>query len=301
MQHIVAHSVPPHWLIHDWHEALALWSRLLQLGTIIAAAIMPDHLHLVLRSLDVAAWYGCMSGYARWRNHHRGEPGRLVWLPAPLPEPVRSREHLHRSVRYLHLNPCRDQLVRDPLSWPFSTHRDAVGLGIPGVIATERNPSRFHAIVSSDPSVAVEGTELPYGPRGMRDHRIEDITAAVSALTRTTLGGLRRSGPGRRLLIEALVALTPLSKRRIARVIGVSAATVSQTPPIPAATLAKLERVLGDPRFGPLHDHDLTRSPAWRRYRQRRIDSGAYATLADLAQRQLRRRPRVKRPLITTG
>ncbi len=301
MQHLVAHAVPPHWLIHDWQEAHALWSRLLQLGPITAAAIMPDHVHVVLRRVDEAAWHGCLSGYARWRNHHRDEPGRRVWLPAPPSEPLRSRKHLERTVRYVHLNPCRDHLAADPLAWPYTTHRDAVGLAVPGAVAAARDPYRFHAVVSGDPSVAVEGTELPYGLRGMRDHRVEDIIAAVSALSRTTLDGLRRPGPGRTLLIQALAALTTLSGRRIAATVGCSPATMSRTPPIPGASLAKLERVLGDHRFGPLYDHDLTRGAPWRRYRQRRIDTGAYAKLASTAAKDVRRRPRTKRPLIALG
>jgi hypothetical protein len=301
MQHLVAHSVPPHWLIHDWREADALWSRLILLGPITAAAIMPDHVHMVLRRVDEGAWYGCLSGFTRWRNHHRDEPGRMVWLPAPPPEPLRARKHLERTVRYVHLNPCRDKLASDPLAWPYTSHRDAVGLAIPGFIGTERDPPRFHAVVSSEPSVAVDGTDLPYGLRGMRDHSVEHITAAVSALSRTTLDGLRSAGPGRSLLIQALSALSQQSGRQIARALGISPGTVSQTPPIPGATLAKLERVLGDQRFGPLYDNDLTRSPAWYHYRQRRIRSGAYAKLVESAQPRLKQRPRAKRPRIALG
>lgn len=301
MQHLVAHSVPPHWLIHDWREADALWSRLIRLGPITVAAIMPDHVHLVLRRVDEGAWHGCLSGFARWRNHHRNEHGRLVWLPAPPPEPLRSRSHLERTVRYVHLNPCRAHLVDDPLAWPYTTHRDAVGLAVPGIIRTERDPPGFHAMVSGDPSVAVDGTDLPYGQRGLRAHRVEDITAAVSALSRTTLGGLKGAGPGRTLLIQALVALSPLSGRQIARTLGISSGTVSQTPPIPGAMLAKLERVLGDQRFGALYDNDLTRSPAWYRYRQLRVRNGSYAKLVSLAAPRMKRRPSAKRPHIALG
>ena len=262
MQHLIAHSVPPHWLIHDWHEAAELWTRVLALGPIHAAVIMPDHVHIVMRSPRWPAWLGCLSGYARWRNHRRGEQGRAVWLPAPPPEPLRSRKHLDRSVRYVHLNPCRDRLVGDPLAWAYSTHRDAVGLAMPGAIATHHDPPSLHAYVSSDPSVAVEGTELPYGMGGLRDHSVQSIEAAVSNLTRTTLDGLQRRGPARTLLIQALVALTPLSDRAIARQLGLSPSAVHQTLPIPGAALAKVERVLGDRRFSPLYDPPLTGTPA---------------------------------------
>ncbi len=123
MQHIVAHTVPPHWLIHDWHEAAELWRRLQRLGPLRAAVIMPDHVHLVLRSVHWPSWLGCLSGYARWRNHRRDEHGRCVWLPAPPAQAIQSHQHLQTTIRYVHLNPCRAKLVSDPLAWPFSTHR----------------------------------------------------------------------------------------------------------------------------------------------------------------------------------
>jgi hypothetical protein len=298
MQHLVAHSVPPNWLIHDWHEAQALWTRIHHLGPIVAAAIMPDHIHVIARRIAWELWLGCLSGFARWRNHHRGEHGERVWLPAPAPEPLRSRKHLDRTLRYVHLNPCRDGLADDPLAWPYTTHRDAVGLALPALVATERDPYRFHAYVSSDPSVAVDGTDLPYGMRGLKDHQAEDIAAAVSALTRTTSEGLRTRGAARSLLIQGLVALTSLSHREIARLLDISPGTVGHTPPIPGASLAKLERVLGDHRFGPLPDHPLIHQPTWRRYRQGRIRRGAYAKLLDIAEPQLTKRPRAKRPKV---
>ncbi len=296
MLHLVAHSVPPSWLIHDWHEAAQLWHRMQKLGPLRAAVIMPDHVHVILRNVAWSRWLGCLSGYARWRNHHRDEHGRAVWLPAPPAQEIQSHQHLRTTIRYVHLNPCRGKLVEDPLAWPFDTHRDAVGLAIPGVAAPERDPPHFHAYVSSDPSVAVDGSDLPYGLRGLRDHSLESIQAAVSALTRTTIDDQRRRGPARRLLIQALRELTTMSVREIGRFLGMSHAAVHACPPIAGADLAKLERVLGDPRFGPLHDGVLTRERAWYWYRETRIQRGAYAKLRSEAEGALRRRARSKRP-----
>jgi hypothetical protein len=297
MQHFVAHSVPPHWLIHDWREAAELWRRLERLGPLRAAVIMPDHIHLILRRAHPPALCGLLSGYARWRNHHRAEEGRRVWLPAPAAEPLRSRAHYERSVRYVHLNPCRDGLVDDPLAWPFSTHRDAVGLSLVGIREVERDPAKFHGYVSADPSVAVEGTDLPYGLRGMREHSPEQVEAAASALARCTLDELRRR-PRRTALIQALLALTPLSGREVAQRLGISPSAVHQTPPIGAAALARLERVLGDHRFEPLYDDHLPNQAAWRRYRDGRIRRGAYAKLLDEAHPRICRRSMEKRPPI---
>ncbi len=296
MLHRVAHSVPPGWLIHDWREALELWTRLLALGPAKAIAIMPDHVHHAARSIDPDAWHGVMSGYARWRNHHRDEPGRRVWLPSPPPEEIKGAKHLQRTVRYVHLNPCRDKLAPDPLAWPFTTHLDAVGLAVPGVLPRHRDPPWFHAYVSGDPSVRTEGTDLPYGRHGMAPPTVTEVEAAVSALTRTPLDDLRTRGPARTLFIQALLSLTTLTKSAIAAEIGVSHSTVVRASEIPSPTLAVIERVLGDTRFEPLYDGDLTWQPAWQRYRDRRIRSGAYDRLLQQARPALSRRVRSKRP-----
>ncbi len=296
MQHRVAHAVPPGWLFHDWHEAAELWKRLERLGPAKAVALMPDHVHRIDRSVPWEAWLGVLNGYARWRNHRRGEQGRCVFLPTPPPEVLKDSKHIARSVRYVHLNPCRDKLVRDPLTWAFTTHRDAVGLAIPGLVAPVRNPSRFHAYVSGDPSVHPDGTDLPFGLQGQRSAKVEQVTAAVSALTRTLLEDLHRRGPARTLLVQALVACTPLSKRAIAKELGISHAAVVATPPIPTPSLARLERVLGDPRFEALHSGDLTRTWAWRDYQRERERKGAHALLVKNAARDLRRRSKDRRP-----
>lgn len=98
----------------------------------------------------------------------------------------------------MHPNPCRARLVADPLAWPFSTHRDAVGLAV-------------------DPVVP-------------------------------------RAGP------DELPA-------QIAREIGVHRATVHRTRASPERAVTLVARVVGDPRFPALLDHDLRRSPTWWRYR----------------------------------
>lgn len=295
MHHFVAHAFPPDFLFRDWREAQFLWAGLLALGPPRALVIMPDHVHLISRHLSHDAWLGFIRGYACWRNHHRSEPGRCVWLPVEPAEPVVDSKHLRRTVRYVALNPCRDRLVADPLAWPFSGHRDAVGLAVPCVLPLERDPFRHHAYVSSDPSVMVEGTDLPGGMRGMRDATPAQVTAAVSALTRTTLDQLQRRGPARALLIQSLVACTPLSKRAIARELGMSASAVCDSTPISEGDLRCVERVLCDKRFDALHDHDLRRSWAWRQYQEGRIRRGAYDALLAHAEHRLRRRSVARR------
>jgi hypothetical protein len=204
-------------------------------------------------------------------------------------------KHLQRTVRYVALNPCRDKLAPDPLAWPFSGHRDTVGLAIPGVLPVVCDPVWHHGYVSGDPSVRVEGTELPFGIQGMRCATAEQVTAAVSTLTRATLDQLRRRGPARTLWIQSLVACTPLSKRAVAGEVGVSHSAANRAGHAPNGALQCVERVIGDERFPALLDHDLSQSWAWRRYRETRIRKGAYDLLLRQAAPQLRRRAVTRR------
>ena len=301
MLHLVAHSVPPGWLFRDWHEANELWRRLEALGPARAIALMPDHVHYVTRSILWEAWLGALGGYARWRNHHRGEIGRCVFLPAPPPETLENSKHIDRTIRYTHLNPCRDRLADDPLAWAFSTHRDAVGLAIPGVVAPTLRPARFHAYVSGDPSVHPDGTDLPFGLHGLRDPTVEQIADAISALTRTMVVDLYRRGPARTLFVQALAACTPMSTRQIAAQFGMAHSSVVGTPPIPNTSLTKVERVLGDVRFAALQDGNLTQTRAWRAYHWNRERKGIHTLLVKNAAAQLRRRRMDKRPAHLLG
>jgi hypothetical protein len=288
MLHFAAHAFPPALLFHDWREARQLWDRLLRLGAPRAVAVMPDHVHLVIRELDPGVWVEFMRGFACWRNHSRGEPGRRVWLPTARPEELASAKHLQRTLRYVALNPCREHLVADPLAWPFDSHRDAVGLAVPGVVSAERDPVRHHAYVSGDPSVRVEGTDLPSGLRSMRAATVEQVREAVSALTRTLADDLARRGPARTLLIQGLVACTGLSARAVAKEVGVSHSAVLDTPPIANGTLGRIERVLGDPRFPALYGRDFSLSRTLGLYRERRERRGVYAALLEHAGKRLR-------------
>jgi hypothetical protein len=125
---------------------------------------------------------------------------------------------------------------------------------------------------------------------------VQQVAAAVSALTRRVDDALYQHGPTRTLFIQALVACTQLSKRRIAAELGMSHSSIVATPPLPSATLATLERVLGDPRFPALQSRDLTDSHAWQAYCQGRERRGAHTRLVQSSARQLRRRRKDKRP-----
>lgn len=197
MLHHTVRARPERLLFVTWTEARALWDRLVAAAPgLQALCLMPDHLHL-LHERDVRVPLGAaLSGYARWLAHRR-EPGGPLVLPQAPPDRALQGDKQLRSVRYVHLNPCRARLVTDLLAWPFSTHRDAVGLAAFPVVRRQADPAAFHRYVSADPTVNVEGTELPSPSVHVPDAGA--VLAAVSALTRRTVDGLDRRGPERTL------------------------------------------------------------------------------------------------------
>ncbi len=244
-------------------EARALWDAVLaQVPSPLALCLMPDHVHL-LHKADVSRALGlALRSHARWRNRRHGLRGPL-WRRVGAPEPVKPGLKLQRSVRYIHLNPCRARLVDDPLAWPWSTHRDRVGLVVPATRRPDPDPVAFHAYVSADPSVAVQGTLLP---QGIDRPRPDQVFAAVSALTRSPWSRMSRRGSARDLWLQSLRAFTELTQAGVAREAGVGLRTVERVGSRNTPELRIVGRVLGDPRFAALEEGDLRRHPRWRRY-----------------------------------
>lgn len=260
--HRVSHTLAGHLAFTTHDQARHLRDLvLIQVPDPLALCLMPDHVHRV-HSRPVSAALGTALGaYARWRNHQLGRSGAL-WKRQPTPQLIAGRTKQNRQVRYVHLNPCRAGLVRDPLAWPWSTHRDRVGLAVPGIRSRDRDPAAFHAYVSSDPTVHPTGTRLPLG-----DDRASpsDVFAAVGALTRSPADAMFRRGPQRQLLLQSLRTLCDGPPEALA---GVSRATFFRVATQRSPAGALVARVAGDPRFEALAEGDLR--PTWGRYRSRR-------------------------------
>lgn len=255
MFHTAWHAVPETDLFTDWTEARALWLRIVgRVPGLVALFLMPNHLHLLTRQAVSEELHQAGAAFAQWRNRRRGEAGP-VWLPASTEE-VRGKDKQRRSVRYVHLQACRARLQRDPLSWPFSTHRDAVGLALEPVIREASDPFGFHRYVSSDPTAVPAGSELPQAPGGvLRGERgVALVGDAVSALMRLPRTELHRRGPARSLWIGAARALVDVPLPELTELVGVTRATPYRTPRPPLGTLRLVERVCGDPRFAALDE-----------------------------------------------
>lgn len=261
--HIVAHAVDGRLLFRSWPEGLEVWRAVL--GVVPhpdALCVMPDHLHL-LCPMDVRARVGrALGGLARRRNAREGRQGPLVRrLPDAAFVPPGK---LLRVRKYIHMNPCRAGLVRDPLAWPLSTHRDALGLTWPRVGPARRD--RFHQYVSSDASTAVAGTLLPGGVLAASE--AHEVLAAVSCVLRAPTQRLGRNAVARSLVWHACCELRPTSKRALADELSVAERTLRRLVPVEGAALARVRRVVCDPRFEGLHDGSLLHQTRWAYYRR---------------------------------
>lgn len=263
MFHHVVRSVPGVLLFRDWTEARALWVRVVSASPgLHALCLMPDHLHLlhprpVRRELGVA-----LAAYARLANHRRGRQGPLV-RPTRAPEEVVGATKTRRSIRYVHLNPCRAGLAADPVAWAFSTHLDALGLSAPAARPAARDPLSFHRWVSADPTVHVQGTDLPVPPAGLSTLR--RVLAAVSVATRTPATAvLSNRSPQRRLFLSQARGLTDASVAQIAHFTGISSRTVQRAKP---AATPRIAALAADSRIRALCDVELqatlARSSRW--------------------------------------
>jgi hypothetical protein len=241
-----------------------LWPRLRRaFPDALAVVLMPNHPHLVTLSTDVAAsrqrFKNVLTGLRRSNN-----VGSCIrWEPLPPAEEVADSKMANRVVRYVALNPNRAGLVRDPLCWPWSTHRDAIGaIADPWVspvqLARELGRSshefaeRFHAYVSSDPSVCVTGTPLPQSalPGAVAEHPLATLIEAAAAATRGVPADIQRRGATRTLFLQLASQHGWRDTAQLAALCRISVRAVhKQRRAAVHAGLPAAQLCLGDPRL----------------------------------------------------
>lgn len=258
MFHLAAHGHAWEPLYADATEASRLWEQVRNgLDGLVACCVMPDHLHVIHPTDARESLRRVMRAYARFRNHHRGTDGP-VWAPAADPQPIAAGK-LAIQVRYVHLNPCRARLVTDPLAWPLSTHRDAVGLTFGPARKVERSPWEFHAYVSGDPSVHPAGTGLPVEGSGtLSPGRVAEV---VAGLARVPVAALHGRSLERAVWLGAVRELCGLGTAVLARQADVGERTVQRAPPADDPRVRLVCRVVRDERFRSLESlvHDSRR------------------------------------------
>jgi len=246
----------------------------------VTALLMPNHPHLITPATDGEEarrrFARVIGGLQRSNN-----PGaELRWEDVEPPIVIKDEKELNRQMRYVALNPSRAGLVDDPLSWPWSTHRDVVGaIADPWVTARDvaaalgrpTSARAIHAYVSGDPSVAIEGTPFPL------DEPVTDfarvplvwVMEATASATRGSVNDVRARTATRHVflqlahrvgwrdttLLAAACNITPQSVRRHLReppnekhlaaaalCLGDARLRISQTHIIPRQTFLKQRR-----------------------------------------------------------
>lgn len=192
---------------------LASWTwRLLKdlFPNAISAVLMPNHLHLILPTGNHRSKIEGVLAPISKRTQIQN-----LWQPIPPPTIIPDRHHLKRQIRYVALNPCRAKLCTDPLEWHWSTYRDVMGAAaFPWTTSSqliqllqEREKDfrvRFHAYVSGDPSVAVEGTTAPLAAlsKSTPEESIIAILEAAAASLKLPASEVRRKALLRPMFIH---------------------------------------------------------------------------------------------------
>ena len=91
----------------------------LQHWTVLAAVLMPDHLHVIASPTDArdAKLGNFSAALKRWI---RREPDATwKWQPGCFDRLLRSDESLHEKWLYIEDNPVRAGLVKRPADWPY--------------------------------------------------------------------------------------------------------------------------------------------------------------------------------------
>ena len=103
--------------------------RTLELCTVIAYCLMPNHFHLLLqpRGDQLSRYFQMLAiSYTKAINAHHNRVGALFQGAFQAKNVDRDEYLLHLS-RYIHLNPVHAGLVERPDDWEFSSYREYIG------------------------------------------------------------------------------------------------------------------------------------------------------------------------------
>ena len=233
--HVVARTHFRNQIFNDRDVALHAWQRLrATFPVVLAAMLMPEHLHLVVARAKDTIW---RLGVAL-RSVSRHLELATVWEPIPAAREIADRQHLLRTVRYVNLNPCRRRLADDPLEWEWSTHRDLLGLTAKPWVTSERlssevriwqGPSfqaKFHEYVCREDCVSPGALKLPPPPRKDADlGSLMDLERAYAVFQKLSLEECKQRGPERTRLLKVAIQFSEASPQAISEWSGISSRT----------------------------------------------------------------------------
>lgn len=236
--HLVARAADGARPLHTRVSCADLWSRLGTRFDVVACTLMPDHVHLLARAEAEGALRVFAQILASFRARVARARGDTVFDWEPLPRPAEVRRdprHVARTIRYIHLNPCRDALCDDPLEWEWSTHRDWTGAVVRKCVNVGRWGRMFgqspatvgrwmHEYVCSDASVPRTrplADPRPYLGAPSADASLGSLAASVTRVLRSA-----RAQPGefdleeRRLYVLSAARWTRYRAPELAKSIG---------------------------------------------------------------------------------
>lgn len=263
--HLAARTTPGHAPFETIAAATWTWDRLRAgFPTALGAVLMPNHVHLVVDVADVA---DARSRFARSLGHlgRWWAPGRCVWERVQPGKVIAPGQPLHRELRYVALNPTRARLCRDPLAWPWTTHRDVMGAVVDPWVRVERlalalrSPAAelrktWHRYVSSDPSVATDGSAMPIpaAPTDLSTRPLHVILCATGAALRIPAAFVRSVSRGRRLFIALARQQGWTDNAQLAASLGITPRGVRHEVAVDPAAIDAAALCLGDERlWGP--------------------------------------------------
>lgn len=259
MFHLVAVGPSGRLLVHTHAEAIELVRRL-AIDPGLDLQLLPDHLHIVAPGHAVRRVRAALAAWARHRTGVTGRPGPHVrWLGVP--SPLSSERHVRRTLRYVHLQARRDDLVPDALAWPHGTLRSRLGLLAQPLVPPVHQPHRYWSYLRADadhPSGPLPApAAVPLAPA--------DVRSAASCVGYVDVERLHMRGEDRARYLRALRELGHLSPARAAAVAGVHRTTVARVAQLGDHESEQLRRIAADPRFpaigGPL---PISRGVSWR-------------------------------------
>jgi hypothetical protein len=255
----------------DHRTSKWLWKRLRRaFPDALAAVIMPTHVHVLTpQSLPAEARRqlgSIISALRRSQLPAAANRWERASVTGTFAEPLK----IARQIRYIVLNPCRARLVADPLTWPWSTHRDVMGAVIEPWVTAERIARalrraggscfarQHHGYVSGDPSAQVAGTPppIPHDGHG-RTYSVSDALAAAVSSTRGCPTDVRRRGHVRRVFL-ALANNACWSTRDLSDICRISPAAVRRYLRMDVAIHPATLMCLGDARLLGLSPRNLT-------------------------------------------
>jgi hypothetical protein len=238
-----------------------LWPRLREaFPASIATSLMPSHPHVMPATADPEAAMERLARLLGQLGRRHGVMGRASKVKA---RAVEDLDALRRNIRYIALNPCRAKLVRCPLAWHWSTHRDVIGATLDPWVNADRLAAAvaepregfieaWHRYVSADSSAAVDGTPMPVAatPNNMSWIPLRRIAEAVVSATRTSFDALKMRGQPRAIFFALALEQGWTQTERLADLCNCKRRRVRElAASVPESTLAIARLCLGDERL----------------------------------------------------